>query len=310
MQSIDWGDLRFLLAAKQTGSFAAAARRLRVDPATVGRRLRALERALGTPLVERTPGSFGFTSAGRRALQAAEAMDEAALALERTADAGRSEVSGLLRITATEALASRIVAPRIPELSARYPGLTVELHVGNERLNLSRREADVAVRVSRPVEPAVAARRVAMLGYALYASRDYVRRRGAPGERTLHEHDLLGYDRPLASASSALAWIDQRGGGRVVLRSNATLSLLAAVSAGLGVGALPCFLADAEPSLLRVLPEVRQREIWLAVHADLRRSIRARVGIEFLAAVFSSEGARLSGARAPQEKPRSRQRAR
>ena len=295
MQALDWNDLRYLVAAEQTGSFAAAARRLRVDQATVGRRLRALQDAMGTPLVERTPGSLTLTAAGRRALLAGEAMSEAALELERTIDAGRPEVAGLLRITATEALASRIVAPRIPELTLRHPGLTIELHVSNERMSLSRREADIAVRLSRPVEPAIAARRAGTLGVALYASRDYVRRRGKPTRETLRDHDLLGYDRPLAAASSALAWIDEVRGGRVVLRSNGALSLLGATAAGLGVGALPCFLGDAEPGLVRILPEVRAREIWLAVHGDLRRSARVRAGLDFLEAVLSTEGDRLRG---------------
>jgi DNA-binding transcriptional LysR family regulator len=299
MHALDWSELRYLLAAEQTGSFAAAARRLRVDPATVGRRLRSLEGALGTPLFERTPGSLTLTGAGRRALRAAEAMDEAALALERTIDAGRPEVSGVLRITATEALVSRVVAPRLPELTSRHPGLTVELCVSSERLSLSRREADVAVRLSRPAEPAVAARRAGTMGFALYASRDYLHRQGAPTEATLRDHDLLGYASPLAAASGPSGWVDELRGGRVVLRANTTFSLLAATSAGLGVGALPCFVADGEPGLVRVLPEVRDREIWLAVHGDLRRSARARVALEFLAAVLSRESARLSGARAP-----------
>jgi len=160
------------------------------------------------------------------------------------------------------------------------------------------------LRLSRPVEPAVAARRAGTLGFALYASRDYLRRHGAPTAATLRDHALLGYDRPLAAEPGPLAWIDELRGGRVVLRCNTAFTLLAATAAGLGVGALPCFLADAEPELVRVLPEVREREIWIAVHGDLRRSARARVGLEFLAAVLSSERARLSGARAPSRQTR------
>lgn len=291
---LDWSDLRYLLAAAQTGSFAAAARRLRVDQATVGRRLRALQDAAGTPLLERTRGALTLSAAGRRALHAAEAMDEAALALERTLDASRPEVAGVLRITATDALASRVIAPRLPELTSRHPGLTVELDVSNQRMSLSRREADVAVRLARPVEAAVAARRGGTLGFALYASRAYLRARGRP-DATLRDHALLGYDRGLAGASSALRWVDELRAGRVVLRSNTALSLLAATSAGLGVAALPCFLGDAEPGLVRVAPEVRTREIWLAVHGDLRRSARARVALDFLAGVFAAERVRLGG---------------
>ncbi|HEX9400371.1 MAG TPA: LysR family transcriptional regulator [Anaeromyxobacter sp.] len=292
--SLDWNDLRYLLAAEQTGSHAAAARRLRVDQATVGRRLRALQEAIGTPLLERTPGRLSLTEAGRRALHAAQEMDQAALHLERSVTAGIPEVAGLLRITATDALASRILAPRLADLTSRHPGLTVELLGTNQTMSLSRREADVAVRLYRPVEPAVAARRVGTLAFALYASRDYLRRRGRP-DTMLRGHDLLGYDRPLAASSEALGWVDEFPGARVVLRTNGALSVLAATLAGLGMGVLPCFLADSERALVRALPQLRTREIWLAVHGDLRRSARTRVGLDFVAGVLSAEGPRLRG---------------
>lgn len=294
MHVFEWGDLRFLLAVERAGSYVAAARRLRVDQATVGRRLRALEEAAGTPLLERTARSLTLTEAGRRALAAAEAMDEAALRLERSLETARPEVAGTLRITATDALASRLLAPRLPELLARHPALCVELHAGNERLSLSRREADLALRLARPLEPTVAARRAGALGFALYASRGYLRARGRPGAATLREHALLGYERTLGPAA-ATGWVDEVAGGRVVLRATTAATLLAAAAAGLGVAALPCFVADAEPELVRVVPEVRARELWIAVHADLRRSPRARVGLEFLAAVLAAQAESLRG---------------
>jgi DNA-binding transcriptional LysR family regulator len=294
MQAFDWGDLRYLLAVERAGSFAAAARRLRVDQATVGRRLRALQAAAGTPLLERTSRSLALTEAGRRALAAAEAMDEAALRLERSLEAARPEVAGVLRITATDALATGLLAPRLPALLARHPALRVELHAGNERLSLSRREADLALRLARPVEPTVAARRAGSLGFALYASRVYLRARGRPGAAGLREHALLGYDPDLGTAT-ATAWVDEVPGGRVVLRASTAAALAAAAAAGLGIAALPCFLADPEPELVRVLPEVRARELWIAVHADVRRSPRARAGLEFLSGLLAEEAGALRG---------------
>jgi DNA-binding transcriptional LysR family regulator len=299
MQALEWSDLRYLLAVERAGSFAAAARRLRVDQATVGRRLRALQDAAGTPLLERTSRSLALTPAGRRALAAAEAMDDAALRLERTLEVERPEVAGVLRITATDAIATRLLAPRLPELLAEHPALAVELHVGNERLSLSRREADLAVRLARPTEPTIAARRAGSLGVALYASRAYVRGRGLPTPATLRDHPLLAYDRGLGTAATALGWIEDVPGGRVVFRGSTSAALLAAAAAGLGIAALPCFLADEDPALVRVLPEVRARELWIAVHADLRRSPRARVGLDFLSSVLASSAVRLRGVPSP-----------
>lgn len=294
---LDWDDLRFLLAAARGGSFAAAARRLRVDQATVGRRLRGLCDAMGAPLWERTAGRLSLTAAGQRALRAAERMDEAALHLERTVDAGLPAVDGVLRIGATEALAARVLAPRLPALVERHPALEVVLVTSNEPANLARREADLAVRLFRPVEPALAARRAGVVAFGLYASESYLRRRGRPARARLEGHDLLGYERSLATRSGALAWADELG-GRLVLRASGSSTLLAAAEAGMGIALLPCFLADPA-GLERVVPDLRSREIWLTVHGELRGSARARAGMAFLGEALRDAADELRGEAAP-----------
>jgi len=293
---LDWDDLRFLLAAARGGSFAEAARRLRVDQATVGRRLRALQDAVGVPLWERTPGRLSLTAAGRRVLHAAEQMDEAALHLERTTDAGRPEVEGLLRISTTDAVSSRLLAPRLPELLRQHPALQVELHASNQVANLSRREADLAVRLFRPGEPALAARQAGTLAYGLYASDDYLRSRPRPRDARLEGDDLIGFERALGAGSKTLGWVEDLT-GRIVLRASSASTILSATLTGLGVGLLPCFLADPEPRLARVVPELRTCEIWLTLHGDFRTSPRARVGIAFLAQVFREAAPLLRGTR-------------
>ncbi|MGC3999443.1 MAG: LysR family transcriptional regulator [Anaeromyxobacter sp.] len=296
MQSrIDWDDLRFLLAAHQAGSFARAARRLGVDPATVGRRLRALREAVGAPLLEGPPGRVTLTGAGLRALEAARRMDEAALALEPRA--GEAEVTGTLRIAATEALAARVLAPRLGELTAAHPGLRVELVTGNEPVSLSRREADLAVRLFRPAEPGLVIRRAGTLAFAPYVARAAAGRRGAPGG--LEGRPLVGYIPELARSSAPLAWVDEVPGGAVVLRASGAFALLAAVEAGLGAGVLPCFLGDGSPGLARLGAEVRTRELWLVVHGELRRSPRNQAGLAFLARVLAEAGPRLRGEASP-----------
>lgn len=294
---IDWDHLRFLLAAAHTGSFAAAARRLRVDQATVGRRLRALQDAVGVPLWERTPGRLSLTAAGRRALGAAETMEEAALALELTVEKGRPAVEGVLRISTTDAVASQLLAPRLPELLRQHPALEVELVASNQAANLSRREADLAVRLFRPQEPTLVARRAGVLAYGLYASEPYLGSRGRPRDARLEGHELLGFERTIAPRSRVLAWTDELG-GRVVLRASSAAAILAATRAGMGIGVLPCFLADVVPGLARALPELRTSEIWLAVHGELRSSPRARAGMAFLSRVLREEAPLLRGERA------------
>lgn len=296
MHAWGWDDLRFLLAVARAGSFAAAARRLRVDQATVGRRLRALQDAAGTPLWERTPGRLSLTAAGRQALRAAEAMDEAALGMARALDAGLPAVEGTLRINATEALAAHVLAPRLPRLLARHPALEVELVASNEVANLARREGDVSVRLARPAEAGLVARRAGAMAYGLYASLAYLRLRRSPGDARLRGHALLGYERALAAGSEALAWPDELE-GRVVLRASSAAAVLAAAEAGLGVGLLPCLLADRVKALRRIVPDLRTRELWVAVHGDLRASARARAGLEFLAEALREAAGRLRGER-------------
>lgn len=298
MQGYDWDDLRFLLAAARGGSFAAAARRLRVDQATVGRRLRGLQAAAGAPLFERTPGRLSLTAAGRQALRAAEAMDAAALQLARTVDAGLPAVAGTLRINATETVGVGIIAPRLPLLLTRHPALEVELSTSNQVANLAQREGDLSVRLARPTEEGLVARRAGAMAFCLYASSDYLRRHGRSGgleDARLRGHALLGYERGLAGRAEAMAWADELE-GRVVLRATSSGALLAAAEAGLGVALLPCFLADPVKGLARVIPALRLREIWLTVHGELRRSARVRAGLEFLEEVLREAEPALRGA--------------
>jgi DNA-binding transcriptional LysR family regulator len=294
MQGYDWDDLRILLAVARDGSFAAAARRLRVDQATVGRRLRALQDAAGVPLWERAPGRLALTAAGREAVRAAGAMDEAAAALARAVEAGLPAVEGTLRINATESLAAHVIAPRLPRLLERHPALDVELATANEVANLARREGDLSVRLARPTESGLAASKVGVLAFGLYAAPAYLRRRGLPAEPRLRGHALLGYERALAARAEVLAWPDELE-GRVVLRATGAGALLAAARAGLGVALLPCFLAEGAGGLARVRAEVRTREIWLAVHGELRRSARVRAGLEFLAEALRDAARELRG---------------
>jgi DNA-binding transcriptional LysR family regulator len=291
---LDWDDLRFLLAAAHGGSFASAARRLHVDQATVGRRLRALQSAVGVPLWERTPGHLSLTVAGKRVLRAAEQMDEAALRLERSVDASQPAVEGVLRIATTEAVASHLLAPRMQDLLRRHPALQVELMASNQVANLARREADLAIRLFRPGEPTLVTRRVGILAFGLYASDDYLRSRGRPRDARLEGYDLLGFERTVSEGLGPVRWLEGLA-GRIVLRASSATAILSAAQSALGVGLLPCFIADRVPGLRRVVPELRSCEIWLTVHGELRASSRTRAGMHFLTDLFRRAGPLLQG---------------
>ncbi|WP_372397425.1 LysR family transcriptional regulator [Azospirillum sp. HJ39] len=288
---LDWDDLRVFLELARTGSLSAAARSLRLSHATVGRRLAALEEALGQTLVERRPDGYVLTGEGESVRALAEAMDERAQAIRRREgngegggeDAGAG-LTGTVRLTMTQALADRFVIPRLGPLRAAHPGLDLEVIADNRTLSLARREADLAIRLARPQRGDLVGRRLATLGYGLYAAPD------APDA-------LIAYDESMAELPEAL-WLDRHGGGRrVAFRSNSVQGQLAAAVAGFGIAFLPCLLADGVPGLeRRPLPgPPLTREAWLLVHRDRRDVPRVRAVIGHLVAVFSAEHARLEG---------------
>ncbi|MBZ4420367.1 LysR family transcriptional regulator [Myxococcus sp. RHSTA-1-4] len=297
---MDWNDLRYLLAVHEGGSLAAAARKLRVDAATVGRRLAALERSVGVRLLEKAPGGMRLTVAGEQAVQAARHIDETATTLERQLAGADVQVSGSVRVTAPETVVSHVLAPHLPAWHERHPALRLELLAATQVLNLSRREADVAVRLFRPQEPTtLTVRKLGELSLALYGSRTYVRRHGRPRLDALREHVLLGYDETLAQTPEQ-QWLERAGDGALfALRSNSRYALLEAARNGLGLTVLPCYLADGVPGLVRLsrVDDLPRREVWLAVHPDLQHASRVRAAIDLLVEVFQQEGARLRGER-------------
>ncbi len=305
-RGMDWNDLRYLLALRDKGSLSAAARYLRVNQATVGRRLTALQRDVGVPLVERSSQGMRLTPAGEQAVMTARRIEEATATLERQLAGTEPRVAGTVRVTAPDTVASQLLAPQLPSLRERYPELRLELSASARAVNLSRQEADVAVRLFRPVEPTLAVRRLGTLAFALYASPEYVRQHGRPSPDTLREHVLLGDDDSVAGTPEK-QWLEEVGrGARFALRSNSRYAQLAAARAGAGVALLPCYLADGEQGLVRLCePEaVPPREAWLVVHQDLQRVPRVRAVIGFVGEVFTREKSRLRGER-PVPKSRS-----
>lgn len=309
----DWNDLRFFLAVQRAGNLSAAARQLRVNQTTVGRRLEALEASLGSRLFERHPTGFVLTPAGEGVREVAERMEGEALALERRAAGEDARLEGLVRLTTLESLGGHFLAPRLAAFHARYPGIRLELVTDSRSLSLTRHEADVALRLARPVQEGLFSRRVGLMGFGVYAAPDYLERAGAPRHpRELAGHARVGLDESLSHVPDAL-WLAEHGGDSpLVFRSNSVLSLLNAVRGGLGVGVFPCYLAEGDARLRRLFgPEqVVSRELWLAVHADLRRTGRVRVLMDFLVELFRKQAPLLAGTGMPSRAPAAPRRSR
>lgn len=285
-----WDDLRVFAALARCQNLSAAGRALGVDHATVGRRIQRLERRLGLALFDRRAGRYALTEPGARVLVQAAAMEDAARAAEQAgAHPHASPVT--VRVTTTELLASRYLALRIANLRAEHPDIVVELLSNDRNLSLSRREADVALRLARPRDGDAIARRLVTIGYGLYAAPGYLDRAGMRPDR----HAYIGYEEDRHDVPES-AWFDRIAAGRTVaLRSNSLAVQLAAAAAGIGVGLLPHYAAR-EAGLQRLPgPPGLARELWLLVHKSRQTVTPVRRVMDFLIARIGRDSKDFAG---------------
>ena len=274
----DWEDLHHFVTLAREGTLSAAARTLGVDHATVARRVAALEESTGLKLIDRRSRATTLTDDGKRIASVAAPMEEAAFAVGRAAQAAKPGVDGEVTISAPPNFASSVIAPQLVRLRLQYPGIRIKLIGEKRRASLSRREADVALRLMRPVEAGLFVRKIASFGFSLYGAASYL-------ERTPpHAFAFIGYDASMATSPQEV-WLRTIIGQReVVLRTNDLETQVAAARAGLGIAALPHYLGDGDSELRRVAVTQKpiSRDVWLAVHRDLRQVAPVRAVMEFL----------------------------
>lgn len=283
---LDWEDLRHFAALAQGGTLSAAARRLGVQHATIARRLAALERSLGLKLVDRRGRRLRLTEDGVRIAARLGEMEAGALAVVRAAAGARGEFDGEVRLSVPPALAAaRLVAP-LAALGQRYPKLAIQLIGETRSASLGRGEADIAVRLSRPAEGDLVIRKLGEIAFAPYAKAAYLASRSEPDRR------FIGYDASLEATPQQVA-LKAYAAGRPFALVASTLEIqLAAVRAGMGIAMLPVFLVEAlgEPGreLVRIASDrpPPTREVWLAVHADLRRAAPIRAVVQAIETAF------------------------
>ena len=273
-------ELATLLAIAREGTLAGAARRLKVNHSTVFRRLAAAEARLGTRLFERQDGSYATTAAGEDLLHTAERVEAEVEALERRLSGQDLRLTGTLRMTAPDDLAEVMVMPLLPGFHARYPDIVLELVLDNRMLNLTRREADIALRPTRQPPEILAGRRIAGLASALYTRAD----RPLPKDPTAADQRWIAWEEgagPPAPARWLSAKVDRH---TIVYRSNSMLNQASAARAGLGHAILPCFLGDSDAGLQRITPPLPDfdSELWLLTHPDLQRTARVRALLDLL----------------------------
>lgn len=289
--NMNWDDIRIFLAVHRAGTLRGAAEQLGVDQTTVGRRLGCLERDLGSRLFLRTTGGLTLTDSGQQVLGTAEAMECMAISFERRSEGADALAAGEVRVTTTDALAVDFVVPAIERLQSRHPAVRVIMSTTPRVLNLARREADIAVRTSRPDQPELIVRLLGRWEVGLYATRRYLDRFGEPQPGSgFAGHDIARYQTGVTQRQDDTLVGEPMTDGRVVAELDSSLMLATFVRAGLALGELPAYLALRDPELVRIWPE-RQRatpyEAWLVLHQDLAHTARVRVVVDALADAFA-----------------------
>ncbi len=282
----DWENIRYFVAVAQSGTLSGAARKLKVDHATVSRRLAALESALGIRLVDRLPRSCRLTAAGAKILEGARQMELAAQGIDRLARAVHPTLSGPVVLSAPPVLVAHLFAKQLGLFQARFPEIRLSVSAQGRQVSLKRREADLAVRLVRPSEPDNVARKIGTMEFGLYASPAYAHL-GTPEEWRFIAFDENRSDTPQQRWLLGIA-----NGRRIACELNHISEHLTAAQAGAGLAGLPRFLGDSDPALVRILEGVPEfaRDIWLVVHADLRNTPAVRAVMDFITDVISEAG--------------------
>lgn len=292
-KTIDWNDQRAFLAVLDTGSLSAAARRLGVAQATVRSRIESLEATLDAVLFTRSVNGLVPTDRALGLIEPARAMANASEAFVRTASADSEAIAGVVRISVSEFVGVEVLPDMLGELRQKYPQLVLEIDLSNTSVAILDREADIAVRMHRPQQGSLVARKVTSIELGLYAHRQYLKAHGEPTDLAdLAHHDWIGPDRSaddLALVSRFLPGVSRQ---RCVIRTDSHPMQLAAARAGLGIAAIQCVRGNTEPSLKRILPElsVAAMDTWIVTHANLKDVPKIRVVSDHLANCFRQYG--------------------
>jgi DNA-binding transcriptional LysR family regulator len=293
-RNLAWDDFRLVKAIADTRGLTGAAERLGVNHSTMFRRLGQIEDALGVALFERHRTGYALTTAGEEMVALAERMEEDVTAFARRLAGRELSPAGELRVTTSDSLLVHLLTPLFARFCGQCPDVRLDIVLGNQALNLSKRDADVAIRAGDSPPETLVGRRVARIAWALYGRAADFPRAGAGG---LDRRPWVSLGDELAALKVVRFVREHVPPERIVYKINTVLGLAEAVEAGVGVGHLPCFVADVRPSLVRLSPPEPRfaANLWLLTHPDLRHSARVRVFLDFLAAEIAKRRKLIEG---------------
>ncbi len=297
-EHIDWDNLRLFLAVTRAGSAQEAAQRLGIDHSTVTRRLHRLEKALGAQVFERTPAGHLLTTAGHRLLEQVEHMESAVVRVGEAIGGDSHTLTGHVRLGATEGFGSFFLAPHLSRFCERHPAIQVELLIVPRFINLSQREADLAINIERPQSAGQLCSKLTDYRLRLYATQAYLARH-APIKALsdLARHCLFGYVEELAFSAELRYLTSIAPQAPTLLRSTSIVAQYNAVREGGGLAVLPCFMAAQCADLVPVLPQQVdvQRTFWIAAPGDRRELARVRALWDYVREAVECNQAFLMG---------------
>ena len=286
---VAWDDQRVFLAVLDEGSLSAAARRLKLTQPTVRARLEALESALGTVFFTRSARGLVPTQQALGLVESVRAMERAADAFVRAAQARPGETAGAVRVSVSEVVGIEVLPPMLARLRARHPAIVVELVLSNTSADLLEQEVDIAVRMHPPKQEALLAQKVGAIPLGLFASADYLTRRGKP--KSLEDcasHDFIGPDRNRLDLNVAAGLAPGLKRRQFVIRTDSHAAQVAAARAGLGIALTHKGIGRADPTLTPVLPHLPfgTLDTWLVTTKSLIKLPRIRAVFEHLVGAF------------------------
>jgi DNA-binding transcriptional LysR family regulator len=296
-KNLAWDDFRLVKAIADAKGLPAAAARLGINHSTVFRRLRQIEAALGVALFERHRLGYVATAAGEEMVALADRLDEDITAFTRKVSGRELSPAGELRVTTNDTLLVHLLTPLFAAFLRQCPEMRLDVVLSNQPLNLSKRDADVAIRATDNPPETLVGRRAARIAWALYGrAADFPEPGAIPIER-LFDRPWVALGEDLAAMKAVRFVREHVAPERIAYRTNTVLGLGEAVEAGIGIGHLPCFIADARPGLVRLAepdPELAA-DLWLLTHPDLRHAPRVRIFLDFLAAEIARQRRLIEG---------------
>lgn len=284
-KNLAWDDFRLIKAVADARGLPAAAAMIGVNHSTVFRRLKQIEEALGAVLFERHRTGYALTPAGEEMVALANRLDEEITAVGRKLAGREPAPSGELRVTTPDSLLIELLMPMLAAFRERYPEVRLDIVLSNQALNLSKRDADVAVRATDHPPENLVGRRIARIAWALYGRAQDFPEPGNVTQEQLDARNWVSLGDTLGALKAVKFVQENVAPDRVAYKINSVLGLAEAVEAGIGIGHIPCLIGDSRPSLVRLAPpdDDYAADLWLLTHPDLRHSPRVRAFLDFLA---------------------------